>query len=69
MRARQHIDRIDLDQADPVEHPLQLRLARRGASAIAEPLRQQRDAPGLHLGEGFDGGCHGVVLGALGAGG
>jgi hypothetical protein len=48
----QHVDRIHLEQADPVEHPTQVTTGRHAARRrVGEPLGGQRDPPGLGQGQ------------------
>ena len=56
LAAGEDVDAVDLDDADAVDHPLDVahgRLARR-RPGVGEPLRHDGDAPGLGLGQPGD---------------
>src|SRR5450759_2082553 len=56
LAAGEDVDAVDLDDADAVDHPLDVthgRLARRWPG-VGEPLRNNGDAPGLGLGQPGD---------------
>ena len=48
LRAHEHVDRVDLDQADAVEHAAQVPAVDAALRpGIGQPLRGEADAPGL----------------------
>ncbi|HZK59545.1 MAG TPA: hypothetical protein VFC59_06735 [Cryobacterium sp.] len=49
--ALEHIDRVDLEQSQPVDERVELTDAGRGARPTAEALRRQGDAAGERGGE------------------
>jgi GNAT superfamily N-acetyltransferase len=56
--ALQDVDRVDLEQADPVDDAPQMPPGHRAARArVGETLRRQRDPAGLRQGQRLDHGC------------